>query len=104
MQQSNTFGAIRKTYAMILELEYNMPSWLHGKLGRRMPMKSLSLIHHSMVTWTMDALKKGRDDFMVVAMSEVMCIILNSIVTAKTLHLIIISSYMHNNRITIDSL
>ena len=41
---------------------------------------------------------------MVVALSEVMGIISNSMVTAKTLHLLISSSYVHNNRITIDSL
>ena len=41
---------------------------------------------------------------MVVTIPERMGTILNSIVTAKQLHLIIISSYVHNTRITIDSL
>ena len=53
MQQSNCFGVIWQTYAITLELQYNMPSWIHGKLGRHMPMKYLSLVHHTMMTWTM---------------------------------------------------
>ena len=41
---------------------------------------------------------------MVVTIPERMGTILNSIVTAKQLHLIIISSYVHNTIITIDYL
>ena len=47
----NFFIEIWPTYAMFWSWHIIFTSWLHGKLGRRMTMKPLSLICHAMVTW-----------------------------------------------------